>query len=90
MLAKMVIHGLVAAILIGGAAAVYAQAKDNGYLSAAPAQARTDGVTAAQSDNGYLKSPADGVRKDKEGRKHAVRSERLRDGRGHDNDRDDD
>lgn len=33
MLGKMLIHGLVAAALVGSAAAVYAQAKDNGYLS---------------------------------------------------------
>lgn len=32
MLGKMFIHGLVAAAVIGSAAAVYAQAKDNGYL----------------------------------------------------------
>jgi hypothetical protein len=82
MLAKMLVHGLVAAILIGGAAAVYAQARDSGQPSAAPAQ--------ATSDNGYLQSPTDGVRKHKDGRKHAAKSERHREGRSHDNDRDDD
>jgi hypothetical protein len=30
----MLLQGLAAAVLIGGAAAVYAQVRDNGYLSA--------------------------------------------------------
>lgn len=68
MLGKMMIHGLVAAILIGGAAAVYAQAKDNGYLSAAPTKANTDTGT-------------DDVRSDKDGRKHAAKPERHAEGR---------
>jgi hypothetical protein len=82
MLAKMMIQGLVAAILIGGAAAVYAQAGANGPSPAAPAQ--------ATGDTGYLNAPTDRVRKHKDGRKHAARTERHRDGRTHDNDRDDD
>jgi hypothetical protein len=84
MLAKMMIQGLVAAILIGGAAAVYAQAKDGGPSAAAPAQ--------ATSDTGYLPSPADGRGKHKDGRKHADVNERHRDGRADDrhHDRDDD
>jgi hypothetical protein len=82
MLTKMMIHGLVAAILIGGAAAVYAQAKDSRQPSTAPVQ--------ATNDSGYLQSPADGVRKHKDGRKHAAKAERHREGHGRDNDRDDD
>lgn len=82
MLTKMLVHGLVGAILIGGAAAVYAQARDNGSPSAMPAQAK--------SDNGYLQSPADGVRKHKDSHKHAAKAERHAEGRSHDNDRDDD
>ena len=76
MLGKMTMHGLVVAILVGGAAAVYAQAKDkdNGSLSAAPAPASTDNGTAARSDNGYL-SP------DRDGRTHAARPERHGEGR---------
>ncbi len=62
MLGKMMIHGLVAAILIGGAAAVYAQAK-------------TDGP-AAPAGNGYLQPGPDAVRTDKDGRKHAAKPER--------------
>ena len=80
MLGKMMVHGLVAAILVGGAAAVYAQAKDNGYLSAAPAKAGTDDGTAARSDNGYL-SPPNGVRTDRDSRKHAAGTERHAEGR---------
>ncbi|GEP56780.1 hypothetical protein [Reyranella soli] len=34
LLRKMLLQGLAAAVLIGGAAVVYAQAQDNGYLSA--------------------------------------------------------
>jgi cell division protein FtsN len=82
MLAKMMIQAVVAAILIGGAAAVYAQAGANAPSPAAPAQ--------ATGDNGYLNAPTDRVRKHKDGRKHAAGAERHRDGRDHDNGRDDD
>jgi hypothetical protein len=67
MLGKMIIRGLVAAILIGGAAAVYAQAK-------------TDGP-AAPAGNGYLQPGTDGARTDREGRKHAAKPERHAEGR---------
>jgi len=78
MLGKMMIHGLVAAILIGGAAAVYAQAKadgavapaGNGYLQPGTDGARTDGTR------------ADGTRTDRDGHKKAARSERHAEGRG--------
>jgi len=76
MLGKMMIHGLVAAILIGGAAAVYAQARDT--------------ATPAQSDNGYLQPTSDGDhmdsyrdrdgRRDRGGDRHRTRSERHADG----------
>lgn len=81
MLGKMMMHGLVVAILIGGAAAVYAQAKDDGSLSAAPAKAGTDNGTAARSDNGYLSPANDDVRSHRDGRKHAARPERHGEGR---------
>ncbi len=92
MLGKMMIHGLVAAILIGGAAAVYAQASDNGYLSATPVQARSDSGTATQDDNGYLRSTTRDGHRDRDGRKHANRSERHdgRHGSNHGNDHDND
>lgn len=67
MLGKMMIHGLVAAILIGGAAAVYAQAK-------------TDGP-AAPAGNGYLQPGPDGARTDGDNRKHAAKPERHAEGR---------
>ena len=77
MLGKMMIHGLVSAILIGGAAAVYAQAKAD--------------ATTAPVDNGYLQTGADGVRTDKDSRKQAARPERHAEGRsGHDKQHDHD
>lgn len=81
MLGKMMMHGLVVAILVGGAAAVYAQAKDDGYLSAAPAKSDTDNGTAARSDNGYLPRMNDDVRSERDGRRHAARPERHAEGR---------
>ena len=82
MLGKMMIQGLVAAILIGAAAAVYAQA-------------RTD-APVAPAGNGYLQpgtdgTRADGARTDGDGRRKADRSERHAEGRGgHDKQRDHD
>jgi hypothetical protein len=82
MLGKMIIQGLVAAMLIGGAAAVYAQTKD-----------RNEPPPAA---SGYLPQPADGARgshADRAERRHGDRdrdSGRERHRRGHrDTDRDD-
>ena len=77
---KMMMQGLVVAILIGGAAAVYAQAKDNGYLSAAPAKPGTDNGTVARSDNGYLSPTNDEVRSGKDGGRHAAKPERHAEG----------
>ncbi len=67
MLGKMMIHGLVAAILIGGGAAVYAQAKADGPV--------------APAGNGYLQPGTDGARIDRDGRKHAAKPERHAEGR---------
>lgn len=82
MLGKMMIHGLVAAILIGGAAAVYAQARDT--------------ATPVQADNGYLRPTADGGHgdgyrdrdghRDRNGDTHRIRSERRADDHDHDRD----
>ena len=62
MLGKMMIHGLVAAILIGGAAAVYAQARADG--------------TGRPGDNGYLQ-PGDRRRPHRQGRPQACRQARA-------------
>lgn len=51
MLGKMLVHGLAAAILIGSAAAVYAQVEDEGFLSPGAAAGRAE-VKAA---DGYLR-----------------------------------
>lgn len=87
MLKKMLIQGLVAAALIGTAAAVYAQAqaqegsRDNGYL-AAPAQ------------DGRFDRDRDGRRKDSRVRehreRHADRDQARVEGDGRDRDRDHD
>ena len=80
MLWKMLIHGLIAAILIGSAAAVYAQAKDAGSLSQTAPQAATAGTA-----DGYVRPAVAQARKDGEGTKRS-----RDDDRDHDDDRDDD
>lgn len=90
MLGRMLIHGLVAAVLVGSAAAVYAQAKDNGYP--APDTIQTKGTAPAEvkPDNGYLRPAAARTRGRDDGRDHRLTSERRRDGHDHRRDRDDD
>ncbi len=83
MLWKMLIHGLLAAILIGSAAAVYAETKDNGYLSSTAPQ----GVTAGPVE-GSVRPAAAEARKDGERHKHASKPKHTRE--GHDDDRDHD
>ncbi len=89
MLGKMLIHGLLAAAVIGSAAAVYAQSKANGYLApdATPDQ-RQEAV--ADTGNGYVR-PTEGhfSRRDGEARSDH-RSERHRDRHDRDHDDDDD
>ncbi len=86
MLGKMLIHGLVAATVIGSAAAVYAQAKDNGYLSPATTAEQQRGFV-AETNSGTLR-PAEANVGGREGeRRQGVRSERHRE---HDHDNDDD
>lgn len=55
MLKKMVIHGLIAATVIGGAAAVYASGPGDGYVAdnAAPAMP-ADTSNAIAGNNGYI------------------------------------
>lgn len=75
MLGKMLLHGLLGAVLIGSAAAVYAQSQDNGYLKpdAVAPQARTgedakaaavggqrsEGVVAKMQRDGWLSGEHD-------------------------------
>ena len=59
MLGKMIIHGLIAALIVGSAAAVYAQTRDIGILTSAGNQAEivsntTSAGVKASTSNGYL------------------------------------
>lgn len=58
MLGKMLVQGLVAAAIIGSAAAVYAQSAKDGYLPA-PAAAAPAGDKAAPPADGYLRPGPD-------------------------------
>lgn len=90
MLGKMLVHGLAAAILIGSAAAVYAQAEDNGSLSPdAPVPAvsgKADDRADARAANGYLR-PDERPRFGADDRERRGKSERDHD-RHHDEDDD--
>ncbi|MGE5548675.1 MAG: hypothetical protein ACM33T_17350 [Solirubrobacterales bacterium] len=98
MLGKMIIHGLIAATLIGSAAAVYAQAaRDTGYLSPTGPSAPTQTSANPDKDNGYLRPAMRSEREhDRErGWSRSEHSERRHDGREHERrkhsrDRDDD
>lgn len=94
MLGKMLIHGLLAAALIGSAAAVYAQSADNGYLKpdavAPQASAGKDAKTAAGGERaeGVTAKPQqrDGWLSAEHGRK---KSDHHGDRRHHDDEDDD-
>lgn len=79
MLWKMLMHATVAAAIVGSAAAVYAQIKDNGYLTPAAMTDQRKG-TAAETGSGSLDQTQANVRP-REGERH----ERKRD---HDDDND--
>lgn len=89
MLGKMLVHGLAAALLIGSAAAVYAQTRDNGAL-ATPAPAPTLAAPAVTpGGDGYIRPSPESYRKDR--REHDGKGERRRhDGRERGHDHDDD
>lgn len=94
MLGKMIAHGLVAAALIGSAAAVYAQAKeDNDYLSPAPAAPSAPSGKSANTPvikvgEGYIQPVLDRFRK---GDDHGKGKRRIHDdGRKLHHDKDDD
>lgn len=91
MLGKMLIHGLVAAALIGSAAAAYAQAKDNGYLPAPAPAVQSAKPDAAKADNGYLRPAAADLRgRHDDHHDRAVRSDRDRERHDRKRDHDDD
>jgi hypothetical protein len=95
MLKKMLIHGLIAAAVIGGAAAVYASGRGDGYAvdNAAPT-VRVDAGHPETANNGYIADDA-GKRffrrghDDKHERKHERYGERSEHHRKH-GERDDD
>lgn len=90
MLGKMLVHGLVAAILIGSAAAVYAETKDNATPSPTQAQGQTAVKTMAEDaaktgavtgGDGYIRPTAETLRQGKRehGESHHKRGERRHD-----------
>jgi hypothetical protein len=55
MLKKMLIHGLIAATVIGGAAAVYASGRGDGYeMDVAAPVARVESAKVEGANNGYI------------------------------------
>lgn len=92
MLGKMLIHGLVAAAVIGSAAAVYAQTKDNGYLSPTQPPAKVEPARAAPvGADGYIRPAAEQERKFHQSEvKGDAKAEHRRSGRERDHDDDDD
>lgn len=88
MLGKMFIHGLVAAAIIGSAAAVYAQVKDQ-----APPQdveARVAGQAAAKPDDGYIRPVWTDSRRERDRDGERFKSERHRERHDRKRDHDDD
>lgn len=88
MLGKMLIHGLVAAAILGSAAAVYAQAKDNGYLAPAAIPEQRKGVVATKPGDGHPRPTDANVRIREDERRHGIRDERHDRKRDHDDDDD--
>jgi hypothetical protein len=89
MLGKMLIHGAVAAALIGAAAAVYAQASDQGTPTASAQSAPAQGhVEPGKTTDGYL-HPA-GNDGGTGGEEHANAAPRHHHGGTHDDDDHDD
>lgn len=69
MLRKMLLQGLAAAALVGGAAVVYAQAQDNGYLPA-PQAKTVDNPTAKQGVREHAGARAEHGRDRARGERH--------------------
>ena len=89
MLGRMLIQGLIATALIGGAAAVYAQGVHAADAPPPPAQTAPTATPDAKADNGYIHPPAGNTR-DK--REQAGKSDHHGEGRepGHKRHHDDD
>lgn len=70
MLKKMIIHGLIAAAVIGGAAVVYASGRGEGHAvdNAAPAM-RADAGNATVGTNGYIAGASESSERDRSFRK---------------------
>lgn len=77
MLKKMLLQGLAAAVLIGGAAVVYAQVRDNGYLSAP--QTKTSHSPGAKEGAKERDGPEVGARSGSRTRRATRRPRRLED-----------
>jgi len=95
MLKKMIIHGLVAAALVGVAAAGYAQTKkDTSHLAPSPAApsaapAKSDDIPVVQADTGYVQTIPSRVRKsdhDRDGKYRDRHDSRKRHHSAHEDD----
>ena len=82
MLGKMIIHGLVAATMIGAAAAVYAQTGNDGYASPAPPQTSRAASPDKAADDGYMR-PAGFRSRERDDDDHEHESRRDHDRRDH-------
>ncbi|AVM72934.1 hypothetical protein [Magnetospirillum gryphiswaldense] len=92
MLGKMLIHGLVAAVIVGGTAAIYSQIPDNGTPSPQTAQSDAAGqsnlAATLLARNDDVRSVGAEARGDGPGR--SFRSDRTRDRHDRKRDHDDD
>ncbi len=90
MLGRTLVYGLMAAVLIGSAAAVYADVKDNGNRPAEMPPSTAAGQPAATGGDGYIRPtadrPAPAVDETKRSERQGESAERHR--RGHDDDDD--
>lgn len=71
MLGKMLLHGVAAAILIGSAAAVYAQVGDGGTPPPVPAPSAQRDASAGQAADGYLHPSAETASRDRHREAHS-------------------
>lgn len=76
MLWRMLLHGSVAAILIGSAAAVYSQATGNDVLPSTMSRIKLDDRPSTDGGNGYFKPFSREARTDDQRRERSGKSER--------------